>query len=63
VEGASGSSRVFSGSYELIGEKGLYDLYFVDRKMPGMNGVELFRQIKVDYIHFESHCVYIENAM
>jgi CheY-like chemotaxis protein len=30
----------------LIEEKGPYDLYFVDWKMPGMNGIELTRKIK-----------------
>jgi signal transduction histidine kinase/CheY-like chemotaxis protein len=31
---------------ELIREKGPYDIYFVDWKMPGMNGIELSRKIK-----------------
>ncbi|GHS97103.1 hypothetical protein AGMMS50276_16590 [Synergistales bacterium] len=31
---------------ELIGKKGEYDIYFVDWKMPGMDGVELSRKIK-----------------
>jgi signal transduction histidine kinase/DNA-binding response OmpR family regulator len=30
----------------LIGEKGPYDIYFVDWKMPGMDGMELARKIK-----------------
>jgi CheY-like chemotaxis protein len=30
----------------LIEKNGLYDIYFVDWKMPGMNGVELCRRIK-----------------
>jgi signal transduction histidine kinase/DNA-binding response OmpR family regulator/ABC-type amino acid transport substrate-binding protein len=30
----------------LIGQKGAYDLYFLDWKMPGMDGVELTRRIK-----------------
>jgi signal transduction histidine kinase/CheY-like chemotaxis protein len=30
----------------LIEKSGLYDIYFVDWKMPGMNGVELCRRIK-----------------
>jgi CheY-like chemotaxis protein len=30
----------------LIDERGGYDLYFVDWKMPGMNGIELTRKIK-----------------
>ena len=32
-----------------IKEKGPYNLYFIDWKMPGMNGIELSRQIKKDY--------------
>jgi CheY-like chemotaxis protein len=38
-----------SGSEEalrLIAEKGAYDIYFVDWKMPGVNGIELARRIK-----------------
>ena len=31
---------------ELIGSKGPYDIYFVDWKMPGMDGMELARKIK-----------------
>jgi PAS domain S-box-containing protein len=31
---------------KLIEEKGVYDLYFVDWKMPGMDGIELVRYIK-----------------
>ncbi|MDR1058259.1 MAG: response regulator [Treponema sp.] len=31
---------------DLIGEKGPYDVYFVDWKMPGMNGIELSALIK-----------------
>jgi signal transduction histidine kinase/CheY-like chemotaxis protein/HPt (histidine-containing phosphotransfer) domain-containing protein len=31
---------------ELIKEKGRYDVYFVDWKMPGMDGIELTRHIK-----------------
>ncbi|AEF81791.1 response regulator [Leadbettera azotonutricia] len=31
---------------KLIEEKGIYDLYFIDWKMPGMDGIELARRIK-----------------
>jgi signal transduction histidine kinase/CheY-like chemotaxis protein len=31
---------------ELIGQKGPYDIYFIDWKMPGMDGMELTRRIK-----------------
>ncbi|WP_052299736.1 bacteriohemerythrin [Treponema primitia] len=40
---------VASGSEEalaLIKEKGGYDIYFIDWKMPGMNGMELSKRIK-----------------
>ena len=30
---------------ELIGQNGVYDLYFIDWKLPGINGLELSRQI------------------
>ncbi|GHU49294.1 hypothetical protein FACS1894200_07780 [Spirochaetia bacterium] len=30
----------------LIAEKGTYDIYFIDWKMPGMNGIELSRKIR-----------------
>jgi signal transduction histidine kinase/CheY-like chemotaxis protein len=33
---------------ELIAQNGPYDMYFVDWKMPGMNGIELTRRIKED---------------
>ena len=39
---AAGGSEALS----LIKEKGAYDVYFVDWKMPGMNGIELSRNIK-----------------
>jgi signal transduction histidine kinase/CheY-like chemotaxis protein len=39
---ASGGEEALS----MIGEKGAYDLYFVDWKMPGMGGLELTRRIK-----------------
>jgi len=35
----------------LINEKGPYDLYFLDWKMPGMNGIELTHKIKKNYDH------------
>ncbi|AEF81103.1 multi-sensor hybrid histidine kinase [Leadbettera azotonutricia ZAS-9] len=41
-DAASGSEDAL----RLIAEKGAYDIYFVDWKMPGMNGIELARQIK-----------------
>jgi CheY-like chemotaxis protein len=31
---------------ELIGKQGPYNIYFIDWKMPGMNGIELTRSIK-----------------
>jgi CheY-like chemotaxis protein len=31
---------------ELIEKNGLYDIYFIDWKMPGMNGIEVARRIK-----------------
>jgi signal transduction histidine kinase/CheY-like chemotaxis protein len=37
---ADGNSAI-----ELIRKNGAYDMYFVDWKMPGMNGIELSRQI------------------
>ncbi|MDR2440740.1 MAG: response regulator [Planctomycetaceae bacterium] len=33
-------------AYQLINTKGSYDIYFIDWKMPEMNGIELTRQIK-----------------
>jgi CheY-like chemotaxis protein len=30
----------------LINQKGYYDIYFIDWKMPGMNGIELARKIR-----------------
>ncbi|MDR2572858.1 MAG: response regulator [Desulfovibrio sp.] len=33
----------------LIREKGPYDMYFIDWKMPGMNGIELAGRIKAGY--------------
>jgi CheY-like chemotaxis protein len=35
-----------AGALELIGKKGPYDVYFIDWKMPGMDGIELARRIK-----------------
>ena len=35
----------------LINKNGAYDIYFVDLKMPGMNGVELSRHIKNSYVN------------
>jgi signal transduction histidine kinase/DNA-binding response OmpR family regulator len=39
---AAGGEEAFA----LIEERGEYDLYFVDWKMPGINGIELSRRIK-----------------
>jgi signal transduction histidine kinase/DNA-binding response OmpR family regulator len=33
----------------IIGEKGVYDLYFVDWKMPGMSGLDLARRIREEH--------------
>ena len=33
-------------AYRMIEEQGSYDIYFVDWKMPGMDGIELTRRIK-----------------
>jgi CheY-like chemotaxis protein len=41
-ETASGGEEAL----ELINKKGAYDMYFVDWKMPGLNGIELSRKIK-----------------
>jgi CheY-like chemotaxis protein/HAMP domain-containing protein len=35
-----------AAALELIESRGLYDLYFIDWKMPGMDGLELTRRIK-----------------
>jgi CheY-like chemotaxis protein len=47
-----GFSCETSGSGEdalaLIGRKGHFDIYFIDWKMPGMDGIELARRIKAD---------------
>ena len=43
-------------AYDLIKNNGSYDLYFVDWKMPGMNGIELTRLIKN---HDTGKCVVI----
>ena len=42
---ASGSEEALS----IIEKNGVYDIYFVDWKMPGMNGIELARRIKDSY--------------
>ena len=42
---ASGSEEALS----LIEKNGAYDLYFVDWKMPGMNGIELSQRIRETY--------------
>jgi PAS domain S-box-containing protein len=33
-------------AYQIIEEKGSYDIYFIDWRMPGMDGIELTRKIK-----------------
>ena len=35
-----------NAALDLIANKGLYDVYFIDWKMPGMNGIELATRIK-----------------
>ena len=35
-----------SGAIQLIDQHGTYDIYFVDWRMPGMDGIELSRRIK-----------------
>ena len=39
---SSGSEEAFS----IISQKGAYDIYFVDWKMPGMNGIDVTRRIR-----------------
>ncbi|MDR1128161.1 MAG: response regulator, partial [Treponema sp.] len=50
IAGQLGFFCVTAGSGEealnIIEEKGPFDIYFIDWKMPGMNGVELSRRIK-----------------
>ncbi|MDR1574060.1 MAG: response regulator, partial [Clostridiales Family XIII bacterium] len=36
------------GAMRMIAENGAYDLYFVDWRMPGMDGIELTRRIKTN---------------
>ncbi|MDR2796855.1 MAG: response regulator [Treponema sp.] len=52
IRGFGISCDVASGGEEaldLIHKKGSYDIYFVDWKMPGMNGIALCRQIKQNH--------------
>ncbi|MDR1704975.1 MAG: response regulator [Clostridiales bacterium] len=49
ISGMGASSEVAEGPAEalrLIGNAGDYNIYFVDFKMPGMNGLELVKEIK-----------------
>ncbi|MDR1572255.1 MAG: response regulator [Clostridiales Family XIII bacterium] len=52
IAGRFGFSCDTSGSGDealaLIRQKGYFDIYFIDWKMPGMDGIELTRRIKAD---------------
>jgi signal transduction histidine kinase/CheY-like chemotaxis protein len=43
----------------LIEKKGHYDIYFIDWKLPGMNGIELARQIKNSPLPFRANAIVI----